>query len=88
MPIRQSPAIFLQQAISACVIVVLGKQAKAGIAVHKKTRQNTNIERHFVIDKCYLPQLPTQETQQALGAKDGFRCSSRADQCLRQVHIK
>jgi len=46
----QSPAIFLQQAISACVIVAFGRQAKAGIAVQAKTRANTSMERHFAIN--------------------------------------
>ena len=50
----QSPAIFLQQAISACVMVAFGRQAKAGIAVHDKTRANTNMERHFAMNRCYL----------------------------------
>jgi hypothetical protein len=45
----------LQQAISACVIEGFGKQAKAGIAVHVKTRTNTNMERHFAMTRCYLP---------------------------------
>jgi hypothetical protein len=50
----QSPAIFLQQAISACVIAAFGRQAKAGTAVHVKTSTNTNMERHFAMSKCYL----------------------------------
>ena len=51
----QSPAIFLQQAISARVIVAFGRQAKAGIAVHVKTRTNANMERHFAMTRGYLP---------------------------------
>ena len=50
----QLPAIFLQQAISACVIEGFGRQAKAGIAVHAKTSRNANMERHFDISTCYL----------------------------------
>ena len=35
----QSPAIFLQHAISASVIWGLGRHASAGMAVHTKTNQ-------------------------------------------------
>jgi hypothetical protein len=48
-PIRQSPAIFLQQAISACVMVELGKHASAGVAVQTKARMKANVQRHFAI---------------------------------------
>jgi hypothetical protein len=63
VPIWQSPAIFLQQAISACVMVAFGKQAKAGIAVHAKTRTNTNVERNFPMNRCYRPHRPRARTQ-------------------------
>jgi hypothetical protein len=53
-PMWQLPAIFLQQAISACVIKGFGRQAKAGIAVHAKTSRNANMKRHFAINTCYL----------------------------------
>lgn len=46
-----SPAIFLQQAISAGVIVEFGRQAKAGRAVHAKSRTNTSVERHLAMDR-------------------------------------
>jgi hypothetical protein len=51
----QSPAIFLQQAISVSVISALGRQAKAGVAIHVKSRTNTNMDWYFAMSKCYLP---------------------------------
>jgi hypothetical protein len=45
----QSPAILLQQAISACVMVELGKHASAGVAVQIKARTKANVQRRFAI---------------------------------------
>jgi hypothetical protein len=53
-PIWQSPAIFLQQSISACVIAGLGRHARTGIAVHNVTKLNRNMERPFAMAKCYI----------------------------------
>jgi integrase len=50
----QSPAIFLQQAISASVIVEVGRQASAGVAVQTKTRAKANGGRHFAMTRCYI----------------------------------
>jgi len=41
----QSPAIFLQQAISAGVICGLGKQASAGVATQRVTKPKTKSAR-------------------------------------------
>lgn len=49
----QSPAIFLQQAISACVMLGLGKQANAGTADHARISTNATIGRHLPTSKCY-----------------------------------
>jgi hypothetical protein len=45
----QSPAIFLQHSISDFVIVEVGTQARAGVAIHTKTRMNDAMARHFTI---------------------------------------
>jgi hypothetical protein len=54
IPMWQSPAIFLQQAISACVMVEAGRQASAGVAVQTKIRMNANAGRHFAMTRCYI----------------------------------
>gem|GEM_PF-96416 len=48
------PSIFLQQAISACVIPWVGRHASAGIAVHKTSKANPTIERHLATSRCYI----------------------------------
>jgi hypothetical protein len=45
----QSPAILLQQAIAAGVMVELGKHASAGVDVQIKARMKANVQRHFAI---------------------------------------
>jgi len=45
----QSPAIFLQQAISACVMVGLGRHARAGVAVQTNNKMNANVQRHLAM---------------------------------------
>jgi hypothetical protein len=57
IPRWQSPAIFLQHAISDGVICVVGRQASAGIAVHTMSKPNTTMEWHLAMVKCY-PHLP------------------------------
>ena len=57
-PILQSPAIFLQQAISDCVICGLGRQANAVGAAHATTNTNASICRNLPIPKCYP--VPTE----------------------------
>jgi hypothetical protein len=42
----QSPAIFLQHAISTAVICELGRHASAGVASHTATKLNAKIERN------------------------------------------
>lgn len=51
--IWHSPTIFLQQAISSCVMVRFGRQASAGIAIHKKSNPNTMTVRNFATSRCY-----------------------------------
>jgi hypothetical protein len=53
IPIWQSPAIFLQHAISAAVICGFGRHASAGIASHRASKTNTMTERHRAITRCY-----------------------------------
>jgi hypothetical protein len=45
----QSPAIFLQHSISTFVIVEVGTQARAGVAIHKETSMKDRMARHFTI---------------------------------------
>jgi hypothetical protein len=47
-PMWQSPAIFLQQAISPDVIFAVGRQASTGVTVHKITRETTTMRRNFL----------------------------------------
>jgi hypothetical protein len=35
-------------------MVAFGRQAKAGIAIHDKTKAKTSMDRHFAITRCYL----------------------------------
>jgi hypothetical protein len=42
----QSPAIFLQHAISTVVICELGRHASAGVVSHTATMLNAKIKRH------------------------------------------
>ena len=44
-------------------MVAFGKQAKAGIAVHAKTRANTNVERNFPMNGYYCPHRSSARTQ-------------------------
>jgi hypothetical protein len=46
----QSPAIFLQHSISAWVMADFGMHARAGVAVHTKTRTNDRMARHFTMN--------------------------------------
>ena len=46
----QSPAIFLQQAISDCVIWWFGRQASKGAAVHTASKHRTTIARTLAMD--------------------------------------
>ena len=52
-PMRQSPAIFLQHAISAAVIWEFGRHASAGIASHRASNPKTMTVRHRAITRCY-----------------------------------
>jgi hypothetical protein len=52
-PILQSPAIFLQQAISTCVICGFGRQANAVGAAHAKTTTNASIRRNLPMPEFY-----------------------------------
>jgi hypothetical protein len=52
-PRWHSPAIFLQQAISASVIWLFGRQASAGAIVHKNSKLKTVMGRTFAIYRCY-----------------------------------
>jgi hypothetical protein len=52
-PRWHSPAIFLQQAISASVIWLFGRQASAGAIVHKNSKLKTAMGRTFAIHRCY-----------------------------------
>ena len=54
-PMLQSPAIFLQQSISACVMCGLGRQASAGAANQIASRTITTMDRHRITFTCYLP---------------------------------
>lgn len=56
-PMWQSPAIFLQHAISAAVICTLGKQASAGVARKKATKHNAKTDRQHAMTRCYPRQL-------------------------------
>lgn len=49
VPILQSPAIFLQHAISASVMWVLGRHASAGIASQRASKLKTMMERQRTI---------------------------------------
>jgi hypothetical protein len=51
----QSPAIFLQHSISTFVMVDLGRHARAGVAVHTKTRTKDRMTRHFTIVMMLQP---------------------------------
>jgi hypothetical protein len=51
----QSPAIFLQHAISDGVICVFGRQASAGIASQRASKLKTMMERQRAMTKCYPP---------------------------------
>jgi hypothetical protein len=52
-PMWQSPAIFLQQSISACVICGLGRQASAGAEDQIARRANTTMDRPHVTTTSY-----------------------------------
>jgi hypothetical protein len=43
----QSPAIFLQHAISEGVIWELGRQASAGVPIHRQSRHSAILEWNF-----------------------------------------
>jgi hypothetical protein len=43
----QSPAIFLQHSISEGVICVLGRQASAGVPIHRKSKPAATMECNF-----------------------------------------
>jgi hypothetical protein len=54
VPMLQSPAIFLQHAISPFVICELGRHASAGIASHRASKLKTMMERHRAMARCYI----------------------------------
>lgn len=54
MPMRQSPAIFLQHSISTAVICAVGRHASAGVTSQSATRLNANIVRQRAMTKCYI----------------------------------
>jgi len=64
-PILQSPAIFLQQAISDFVICGLGRHAIAVGAAHARTKRNASTCRNLPIAKCYP--VPADLCKQAPG---------------------
>ena len=55
VPMLQSPAIFLQHAISDGVICVFGRQASAGIASQRASKLKTTTERQRTMTRCYPP---------------------------------
>lgn len=82
----QSPAIFLQQAISAAVMSADGRQARAGRAVHKRSRPKAKIERHLAISRCYIPHCRRARISHLLSSAHGNRRQSPGD-CLRGTMI-
>jgi hypothetical protein len=54
VPMLQSPAIFLQHAISDGVICVFGRQANAGGASQRASKLKTMMERQRAIARCYI----------------------------------
>jgi hypothetical protein len=50
----QSPAIFLQHSISTFVIVEVGTQARAGVAIHTQTSMKDRMARHLAMTRCYI----------------------------------
>lgn len=60
-PMWQSPAIFLQQSISACVICGLGRQASAGVETQIARRTNTTMDRHRSTTPCYFSSEPPRK---------------------------
>ena len=68
-PRWQSPAIFLQQSISALVIWRFGKQASAGATVHRTTKLITRRGRIFAIPECYIPNRGVCNVAGQLGNK-------------------
>ena len=53
-PMLQSPAIFLQHSISACVMCGLGRQASAGVESQIARRAKTTMDRRRIRTTCYL----------------------------------
>jgi divalent metal cation (Fe/Co/Zn/Cd) transporter len=62
----QSPAIFLQHAISDGVICVFGRQASAGVASQRASKLKTMMERQRAMARCYI--------QSAHGVKGSPAC--------------
>ena len=54
-PMLQLPAIFLQQAISACVICAVGRHASAGAVIHAASKKRTTMVRTRAIPKDVIP---------------------------------
>ena len=54
VPMLQSPAIFLQHAISDGVIWVVGRQASAGVASQRASKLKTMMERQRAMARCYI----------------------------------
>lgn len=81
-PMRQSPAIFLQQSISAWVIWGLGRQASAGIEDQIARRANTTMGRHRITTTCYLSGEPPRNRRLSLGAGSLFTLGTISE-CIR-----
>lgn len=74
----QSPAIFLQHCISDFVIVEVGRQARAGVIVHTKTRKKDRTTRRFAMLKMlYLLTLYWQGSRFSHGCADVQLCLLR-----------
>lgn len=68
-PMLQSPAIFLQQSISACVICELGRQVSAGVEIQIARRANTKVDRSRITTICYLSGKQPRNGPSSVGEK-------------------